>query len=88
MEIDHFRYAIAAADQGSFRRAAKALGVRESSVSRRIRQLEDELSIQLFERRVCGVKLTDAGERFIARARVIVDQISSCKNAVHRQTSR
>lgn len=45
----------------SFRRAARMLGVRQSTVSRRVRSLEDKLGVSLFERYAGGVRLTAAG---------------------------
>jgi DNA-binding transcriptional LysR family regulator len=70
------RYAAIAAEQGSFRRAASVLGIRESAVSRRIRDLEDEIGAALFVRHSGGVKLTQAGEVFVRHARNTLKQIS------------
>lgn len=75
MEMRHLRYAIAAAEHGSFRRAAVALGVQESAISRRIRDLENEIGIALFIRHCGGVCLTNAGHRFIGSTRRAVDCI-------------
>ncbi|MFC3677160.1 LysR family transcriptional regulator [Ferrovibrio xuzhouensis] len=58
MEIRHLRYVIVVAEHGSFRRAAKAIGVQESTISRRIRDLEDEIGAALFIRHHRGVDLT------------------------------
>ncbi|MFG1247817.1 LysR family transcriptional regulator [Xanthobacter flavus] len=71
----HLRYVIAAAERGSFRRAAKALKIQESAISRRIRDLEDELGAALFIRHHGGVDLTQAGQRFLVRARKAITQI-------------
>jgi len=49
----------------NFRHAANALGVSQSSVSTRIKTLEEDLGVVLFERRHRGVRLTDAGRSFI-----------------------
>ena len=68
-ELRHLRYTVAAADQGSFRRAALAMKVQESAVSRRIRDLEDEIGAALFIRHTSGVTLTQAGEVFVRHAR-------------------
>jgi DNA-binding transcriptional LysR family regulator len=75
-ELRHIRYAIAAADQGSFRRAALAMKTHESAVSRRIRDLEDELGAAIFNRDSSGVTLTQAGEVFVRHARHALKQIS------------
>jgi len=69
VEMRHLRYVVEAAERGSFRRAARALGIQQSAISRRIRDLEDELGVSLFIRDHTGVRLTDAGKRFVARAR-------------------
>jgi hypothetical protein len=52
-----------------FRKAAAALNVQESAISRRIRDLEDAIGVALFIRHHGGVHLTHAGQRFLARAR-------------------
>lgn len=76
IELRHLRYVIAAAEHGSFRAAAEALGVRVSAISRRIRDLEDEIGVALFVRHQGGVSLTYAGQRFFNRTRKAVNQIS------------
>lgn len=59
------RYVLAAAEQTSFSAAASALGVKVSSISRHVRNFEDDLGISLFERTTSGVRLTDAGCRLL-----------------------
>ncbi len=75
IELRHIRYFVAASEHGSFRKAAHALGIRESAVSRRIRDLEDELGASLFHRHNGGVSLTQAGQHFLLRARKALRQI-------------
>ncbi|BCG96817.1 LysR substrate-binding domain-containing protein [Mesorhizobium sp. 131-2-1] len=58
-------YAFAAMDHGSLRQAARALRVQESSVSRNLVKLEQLLEMQLFERNVRGVRLTETGRAWI-----------------------
>jgi DNA-binding transcriptional LysR family regulator len=56
-------------EQLGLRRAAAVLGKSQSSVSQRIRALEEELGVSLFERHSGGVRTTLAGRRFVALAR-------------------
>lgn len=55
-------YFIAVAREGSFRRAGEKLHVAASSINRQIKDLEEELSTELFERLPRGVRLTAAGQ--------------------------
>ena len=67
--------AILVAEHLSFSRAAQVLGVRQSAVSRRVRELEDKLGVSLFERDASGVRLTEAGRRFLDRSRSALAEI-------------
>lgn len=71
-EIRQLRYAIAAADHGSFYRAARALDVEQSTLSRSIIRLERMIGAKLFDRSRSGVRTTIAGARFIRGARPMV----------------
>lgn len=66
---------LAVAEHLNFRHAAKALGVSLSSVSARVKTLEEDLGILLFERHARGVRLTEAGRRFVESVAVGVDQL-------------
>ncbi|MBR0682898.1 LysR family transcriptional regulator [Roseomonas eburnea] len=67
--------AIAVARSRSIRVAARGAGLTASAVSRRLRALEDGLGVSLFERRSSGMKLTEAGERFLADATRLLDEV-------------
>jgi len=82
VQILHIRYVIAAADHGSFRRAAAFLGVQESAISRRVRDLEDRLGAALFTRSAGGVQLTQAGRQFVQRGRKALSQIGIARAEV------
>ena len=74
MDLRHLRYVTATARNGSFSAAALELNVQQPVVSRRIRELEDELGIALFDRSTAGAKLTVVGEDFAGMAgRVLTD---------------
>lgn len=77
IELRHLRYFISAAEHGSFRKAAAAIGIQESAISRRVRDLEDQLGASLFNRHNGGVHLTFAGERFLGRARDIIRNVGN-----------
>ncbi|MDF0601636.1 LysR family transcriptional regulator [Psychromarinibacter sp. C21-152] len=77
IEFRHLRYFVAAAEHGSLRKAGMALGIQESTISRAIRDLEDQLGASLFQRHIGGVRLTIAGERFLHRTRTALQQISA-----------
>lgn len=67
MDFTSCRWALRAAEHSSFRAAARSLGVEQAALSRRIRALEDEIGVSIFERRRDGVVLTNAGREFLAR---------------------
>jgi len=72
--LQQLRYAIAAVDYGSFRRAAEILLVRQSTLSRCIRQLEESVGLTIFERSSGGVRATEAGSDFLRLVRSILEQ--------------
>lgn len=73
MDLRHLRYVLAAARNGSFSAAGHELNVRQPIVSKRIRDLEDELGVFLFDRSTGGARLTPTGEEFVIGARRIMD---------------
>ena len=82
--FQHLRYVIAAADNGSFRRAAEILLVRQSTLSRCIRQLEHSIGMTVFERSSGGVRATKAGLNFLRVSRSILEQVASLVEAARR----
>jgi DNA-binding transcriptional LysR family regulator len=79
VELRHLRYVVIAADSGSFRRAAVSLGIHESAVSRRVRDLEDEVGATLFIRHSGGIILTHAGTKFLRHARHVLETVTLAK---------
>ncbi|MBB4010485.1 LysR family transcriptional regulator [Allorhizobium taibaishanense] len=73
MDLRHLRYVVAAARNGSFSAAGQELNVRQPIISKRIRELEDELGVFLFDRSTAGARLTPTGEEFVVGARRIID---------------
>jgi LysR family transcriptional regulator, cyn operon transcriptional activator len=75
MELRHLRYFIRAAELLHFTRAAESLYISQPALSAQIKQLEDELGVQLFARVGRNVRLTEAGELFVSYARKAVQSI-------------
>ncbi len=65
MELRHLRYFVAVAEELSFTAAARRVHTAQQVLSTQIRQLEDAIGVQLFERSPRGVVLTRAGEAFL-----------------------
>jgi LysR family transcriptional regulator, benzoate and cis,cis-muconate-responsive activator of ben and cat genes len=75
VELRHLRYFVAVAEMENVSRAAmQRLHVSQPSLSRQIRDLEDEIGVQLLERTAKSVRLTDAGRAFLNEARAILKQ--------------
>ena len=77
MDLKQIRYAVAAAECRSFRRAAQQLRVQQSAVSKRIGDLEARLGVKLFNRTPNGVALTEAGNCFVSLVRKGLAQFES-----------
>ena len=85
MELRHLRYFIAVAEAGSLTEAAqRRLYTSQPSLSRQIRDLEDEVGVELLTRGVRGVELTAAGKAFLDHARLAVMQVDATVEAARR----
>ena len=73
MDIRVLRYFLTVAREGSFSRAAEALYLSQPTLSRQIREMEEELGVQLLNRTNRNIRLTAEGHRFRRRAQEIVD---------------
>ena len=85
MELRHLRYFIAVAEEGSVTLAAeKRLFTSQPSLSRQLRDLEDEIGTALLERSARGVALTAAGQAFLPHARLVLAQVDAAAEAARR----
>jgi len=73
MELRHLRYFVAAAEERSFVQAARRLRIAQPALSKQVRDLEDELGVELLQRLPRGVRLTPAGEAFLVQARTTLE---------------
>ncbi|MFL6059790.1 MAG: LysR family transcriptional regulator [Marmoricola sp.] len=71
------RYVDAVARRGGFTRAAEELHVAQPSISMQIGRLERTLGTTLFVRSARGVRTTEAGDRFLVRARRILEEVDA-----------
>jgi LysR family hca operon transcriptional activator len=85
MELRHLRYFVAVAEAGSLTVAAEQrLHTSQPSLSRQIRDLEDEVGARLLTRRARGIELTPAGRAFLDHARSVLSQVAAATEAARR----
>ncbi|HWR08237.1 LysR family transcriptional regulator [Sporomusa sp.] len=77
MDILHLTYFIEVAKQGSFTKAAQVLHVSQPSISKMVRNLEDELRVILIDRSARKIKLTDAGQALHERGIKIIESLNN-----------
>lgn len=81
MELRHVRYFLAVAEHLNFSKAAQQLHIAQPPLSRQIRQLEDELGVDLFVRTKHRVQLTKPGRVFLDEGRKLVMQAGHATEA-------
>ncbi|HET7634161.1 MAG TPA: LysR substrate-binding domain-containing protein [Burkholderiales bacterium] len=82
MEFRHLRYFLAAAQLQSFSQASDRLHITQPTLSHQIKQLEDEIGVQLFDRVGRTVRLTTAGELFRGYAKRMLKEADSALDAI------
>lgn len=76
ISLVQLHYVLAAVDHASFAGAARQFNVKQSTLSRRIQALEEELGIALFERSTKGASPTEVGTFIAEAARTIIGQVN------------
>lgn len=79
----HIQYFLAVAQHHSFTRAAAALHVSQPALSQQVRQLEESLGAQLFDRSGRTTRLTDAGEVYLRYAKRASQELQEARRAIH-----
>ena len=83
MELEQLRHFLKVAELGNFTRAAEAVGLSQSALSRSIARLEEELGQPIFERQTRKVALTDSGNLLLDRARQILSLVEDAKAEIY-----
>ena len=84
MELRHLRYFVAVADALSFTKGAKRLNLAQPSLTRQIKDLEEEIGVRLLNRARTGVILTPEGKSFLADAKRLLDLSGEIVESVQR----
>ena len=71
-ELSSMKAFVILAESSSFNNAAKLLNITQPALTRRIKKMEEDLHIQLFERTTRKVTLTKAGKRLLPEARELI----------------
>lgn len=88
MKLSQLRDVLAVAETGSLRAAGRHLGSAQPAITRSIREIEQELGATLFERHAKGVRLTEIGTAFVARANAVHTELRRAKDEVDQMKGR
>ncbi|MBQ2184500.1 MAG: LysR family transcriptional regulator, partial [Lachnospiraceae bacterium] len=80
MTLSQLSYVIAVASSSSMNEASKKLFISQPSISATIRELEEEIGINIFIRSNRGISLTPEGEEFVGYAKQVVTQYELIEN--------
>lgn len=76
MDIRHLTYFIEVAKYKSFTKASKSLHLSQSTLSKVVKNLEEELNVELIDRSAKKIELTDAGEIVLAEGEMIMESLN------------
>ncbi|APO76359.1 LysR family transcriptional regulator protein [Rhizobium etli 8C-3] len=77
--LRQIQYFVAVAEQGSVTRAAQNLSISQSSVTEALKELENDLGVELFERHPRGLTITHNGHQFLRHATKILASVSDAR---------
>jgi LysR family transcriptional regulator, hydrogen peroxide-inducible genes activator len=85
MTITQLKYVLAIAEYKNFTLASQSCFVTQPTLSMQIQKLEDELDVQLFNRKKKPIQLTAIGEKIVQQAKIIVDESNRLQDIVDQQ---
>lgn len=85
MTITQLRYILAVAEHKNFTKAAKNANVTQPTLSMQIQKLEEELDVQIFDRKKKPISLTEVGKSIVIQARNIVNESERIQDIVDQQ---
>lgn len=77
MSFDQLQAVVTIAEEGTIVRAARRLRISQPPLTRKVRALEDELGVALFDRGARGMRPTPAGQTFLTSARGILAAVEA-----------
>jgi len=83
MELRQLKYFVKTAQTLNFSEASRQLFITQSTLSQQIRQLEDELGVELFQRDSHSVSLTESGEHLLPNAIATLQDAESCVSKIN-----
>lgn len=88
MDLNDAFYFVQVVEKGGFSAAARTLNIPKSRLSRRVKQLEDDLGVRLLQRTSRVVTATEAGEDYYRHAQEALARLEMAEAAVRRKTNR
>lgn len=86
MDLRQLKYFVQITESGNFSRAAEMLRIAQPSLSQQVKNLEDELGVELLRRHARGVTPTEMGQQLYDHARRILEEVERVKDVVRSQS--
>lgn len=86
--LDSLRIFVMTQRKGSLSAAARSLSLSPATISRRISALEDELGVRLVDRTSRNLKVTEAGQAFLAHAEIVLEAMAAAEQAARDSRQR
>jgi len=85
LDIKRMRYIVEVARAEAITTASRLLNISQPALTRNIAEVEEELGIQIFHRLPRGIQLTQDGQRFVSRAKRIIEDVDDLASEIGGQ---